>query len=372
MLNLVKPQLGLPAATVRVETATDGSVRAEIDIGRSATLRIWRSGALAYDEPLSILQSNSYGGPYGFDIRADDRGEPFVRIGVIAETTAGRKRFPDDLRLEYRFDNKRRRYVAALVPVKFRDPLWSGNVEFRDVTRASGLVITTTYRVKDDEYVSTGPVVSISRHGVAVPTGPLPAGIQGPLWGAPVIIDLNNGGEPEIDYALLTVGTNCCSEAAIYRYDPIQRRYVQTVQNWGLYRDWPRLRDLDGNGIIEFVGTSENITSRFTGECCSGPGVIRIGRFGHDRITWVTNEYPTLIRADAWIAWRAVVAAAKNKPELQPAETAWYLADKELLGEGADGWARARRTYSLQRWADLAPQFHVALKAEGYGTSGIR
>jgi hypothetical protein len=372
MLNAGESKPGLPAMTVRSETATAGNVRAELDIGRAATLRIWRGGALQYDERLTIFQSKLYDGPYGFDIRADDRGEPFVRVGVLAATHAGRARFPDDLRLEFSFDKDRRRYVASLVPVKIRDPLWSGNVAIREVTRAGRLVITTTYTVEDDEFVRASPVVTVNRRSVAVPIGPLPSELRGPLWGSPTIIDLNGDGEPEIDYALATVGTNCCSEAVTYRYDPMTHRYIQTIQGWGLYRDGPRLSDLDGNGITEFVGTSEDITGQFTGGCCSGPGVIRIGRFGHDRIVWVTREYPALIRADAWNAWRAVVTTAKSQPELQPAETAWYLADKVMLDEGADGWARARRTFSRAQWSRLAPQLLAALQAEGYGTSGIR
>lgn len=372
MLNVVKPQAGLPATAVRTETANARNVRAELVIGRVATLRIWRRGELAYDEPLTILGSSMYDGPYGFDIRADDGGEPSVRLGVAAATNAGRKRFPDDLRLEYHFDKERRRYVASLEPVKLRDPLWSGNVAFRDVTRASGLTLTTTYMVRDDEFIRASPVMRISRHGVAVPVGPLPAGIRGPLQGSPTIIDLNHDDEPEIDYSLLMLGTNCCSVEAIYRYDPAQRRYIQTIQEWGFYRDWPRLRDLDGDGIIEFVGTNENIISRFTAGCCSGPGVIRIGRFDHDRIVWVTTEYPALIRDDARDAWRAVVAEMKKDLALQAGATAWYLADKVMLGEGGDGWSRVRRTYSVARWATLAPQLRAALTAEGYGTSGIR
>jgi hypothetical protein len=374
MLNAGKLQPGLPTVTVRAETAAAGIVRAELVIGRSATLRIWRGGALRYDERLTIFQSSLYDGPYGFDIRVDDYGEPFVRIGVATATAtpASRKRFPDDLRLEYRFDKNRRRYVASLVRVKIRDPLWSGSVAIRDVTRASGLTITTTYVVKDNEFVFHGPVVTISRHGIVVPAGPLPSGIRGPLWGSPRIIDLNDDGEPEIDYALMMLGTNCCAEEAIYRYDQARKRYIRTFQIWGMYRDWPKLRDLDGNGVIEFVGTSESITGWFAPRCCSGPGVIRIGRFGQDRMLWVTTRYPALIRDDASDAWRAVVNAAKREPELQPAETAWYLADKVMLGEGGDGWSRVRRTYSAAEWAKLAPQLLTALRSDGYGTSGIR
>jgi hypothetical protein len=372
LLNTGKPHVGLPTVYSRTETATAGNVRAEMDIGRNATLRIWRSGRLAYDEPLTIVQSNLYDGPFGFEVRVDDRGESIVRIGVVPATPAVRRQFPPDVRLEYRFDKALARYIASLVPGKLRDPLWSGNVDFRDVARAGNVVVRTSYTLKDDEFVFAGPVVAISRRDVVVPTGPLPSGIRGPLWWSPFVVDLNNDGEPEIDYGLTMLGTNCCSAEAIYRYDAKRRRYIRTVQQWGFYRDWPRLRDLDGNGIIEFVGTDEDITGRFAPGCCSGPGVIRIGRFGDDRMVWVTREYPALIRADAWDAWRAVAAAAKKQPELQPAETAWYLADKFMLREGADGWARVRRAYSSARWAKLAPQLRDALKAEGYDTTGTR
>lgn len=190
--------------------------------------------------------------------------------------------FPTILRLEYRFDKSLRRSVASLVPATWRDPLWSGTIEVRDVTRASDLTVTTTYSLKDDEFVRARAVVNLSRRGVTVPTDSLPPGIRGPLGGPPTIIDLNSDGEPEIDYSLDTLGTNCCAENAIYRYDPTLRRYIRTVHVWGLYRDGPRLHDLDGDGIIEFVGANESITRRFASGCCSGPGVIRIGRFGHD------------------------------------------------------------------------------------------
>lgn len=96
MLSVAKPQIGLPTETVRTETAAVGNVRAEIVNGRDVALRIWRGGQLAYDEPLTIFRSALYDGPYAFDIRVDDRGEPYIRIGVVSATHAGRKRFPDD------------------------------------------------------------------------------------------------------------------------------------------------------------------------------------------------------------------------------------------------------------------------------------
>ena len=210
MLNAIGKPPGLPTATVRTETETVGSVRAELTIGHDVTLRIWRRGQLAFGQPLTILQTSTYDGPSGFDIRVDGQGEPFVRIGVVTATSAGQKRFPDDLRLEYRFDRIGRHYVASLIPGKFRDPLWSGTVAIRDVTRAGDLQITASYSLKNDEFVRVGPTLSVARQGVAVPIGPLPSGIRGPLSGSPVIVDLNNDAELEIVYSLSMLGTNCC------------------------------------------------------------------------------------------------------------------------------------------------------------------
>ena len=359
--------LVLATWTVRTETAALGDVRAQIVIDRYASLRIWRKGQLQVDGPIAILRSDLYSGPFGVDLRADLVGEPYLRIEVEPTNRAGRERYPDGLHLFYRYDERLKRYVSSLEKAHWNDPLVAGSIKITDVTRAANLTITTSYELKEGRFVVDRPRVGIVRHEVPAQVSPLPPGEIGRLP-SPAVVDLNGDGEPEIDYGLAFAGTNCCAGEAIYRFDRSRRRYVQTVQDWGFYRDAAALRDLDHNGMMEFVTRDEGLTGQFTAECCSGPGVIQIGRFEGDRIHWITRNYPALIRADALRAWRSV--RSTKDPNIQPAEIAWYLADKLMLGQGDNGWANARATYAGSNWAALARRLRSALQAGGYSATG--
>jgi hypothetical protein len=68
---------------------------------------------------------------------------------------------------------------------------------------------------------------------------------------------------------------------------------------------------------------------------------IRIWTYRHGRFVNVTQRHPRLIRADAESSWRLVqqIRRAKDGREIQGAIAAW-AADKYLLGEVADVWAR--------------------------------
>ena len=363
-----RPAPGEPTSTRRTETAALCGVRAEIDIDAFTSLRIWRNGQLLVDAPIAILRSDLYSGPFWVDLRADHIGEPYLRLEVEPTTRAGRKRYPNGLDLTYRFDQKLGRYVSSLEKARWNDPLPVGSVKITDVTRAANLTITTSYELKNNRVVSA-PRVGIVRHRVAVPVSPLSPGEIGPL-SPPAVVNLAGDNEPEIDYGLGFAGTNCCAAEAIYRFDDSKRRYIETVQFWGFYRDAASLRDLDHDGKMEFVTRDEGLTGQFTAECCSGPGVIQVGRFEHDRIHWITRNYPALVRADALRAWRAV--RSTKDPNVQPAEIAWYLADKLMLDEGAGGWANARAAYSGSNWRALARQLRSALQADGYSATGTK
>ena len=175
--------------------------------------------------------------------------------------------------------------------------------------------------------------------------------------------DLDRDGEPEVLVDLYTGGAHCCFFTLVYRYDPARRTYHKVAHAWG--NTGYALRDLDSDGRSEFVSGDDRFAYAFTSFAASADPIqlwsLRDGRFVD-----VTRSFPTAVRRDADRLWQGYLQDRKDKSTDVRGVLAAYLADRVLLGEGADGWARlqeARRQGELSPPAAIGPTGTAYLKA---------
>lgn len=137
-------------------------------------------------------------------------------------------------------------------------------------------------------------------------------------------------------------GAYCCSFTLIYHYDPARQTYALLKHGWGNYRNLPTLKDLDKDGVPEFVSRNEDFSGEFGPYAVNGAAPIRIWRYSKGQLQDVTRRYPALIRRDAehwWQEYQKKDSDWYHHP--QPLEA--YLADMHLLGQGQQGWQQVRR-----------------------------
>lgn len=151
--------------------------------------------------------------------------------------------------------------------------------------------------------------------------------------------DVDGNREPEVLVNVSDAGNICCRYTFVYYYRPQSASYTDTLHNW---RDWggtPPMRDLDRNGITEWVAADTRFRYAFAcGTCSAYP--IQIWRFASGRFVDVTRHYPRLIARDAASLYRAYLQGRvirqgfRDVRGILPA----YLADEYMLGRGAAGW----------------------------------
>jgi hypothetical protein len=201
----------------------------------------------------------------------------------------------------------------------------------------------------------------------------VPAGFEAPDHRAIHIRDLDQDGEPEVVVDLYWGGAHCCFYTTVFRYDAQAGRYVRASHLWGDVA--PRLRHLDTDGQPEFVGGDERFAYAFTSFADSA-FPIQIWKFDHGHFRQVTRDYPKAIRQDSAQLWRYYLKIRAGTRSVRGILAA-YLAEKYLLGEAADGWARLKAAAAR---GDLSHQYdgpdsastylarlRVFLKRNGYG-----
>lgn len=163
--------------------------------------------------------------------------------------------------------------------------------------------------------------------------------------------DLEANGEPDVVLNVSNEGNICCGYTVVYSYRPASSSYAAAVEDWG---DWgtdaPPQRDLDHNGVLEWVGGDARFRYAFDcGGCSWYP--IQIWRFQSGRFVDVTRSYPRLVARDAAKIYRFYLAHRLGAPAFGGVRGALaaYLADEYSLGRGAAGWrvlnAAARHGY---------------------------
>lgn len=95
---------------------------------------------------------------------------------------------------------------------------------------------------------------------------------------------------------LYTGGAHCCSVLQIFSFDPATGTYVMTEHDFG--DPGYRIKDLGGDGQLEFVTADDSFAYAFTDYAASGLP-IQILTFAGGHFTDVTRQYPKLIAKDA-------------------------------------------------------------------------
>ena len=175
--------------------------------------------------------------------------------------------------------------------------------------------------------------------------------------------DLDGDGEPEVLVDLYTGGAHCCFFTLVYRYDPARRTYHRVAHAWG--NTGYALRDLDGDGRPELVSGDDRFAYAFTSFAASADP-IQIWSYRAGRFLDATRSFPGAVRSDADRLWAGYLQDRKDRSTDVRGVLAAYLADRVILGEGAEGWARLRGALArgeLSPPAGIGPTGQAYLKA---------
>jgi hypothetical protein len=148
--------------------------------------------------------------------------------------------------------------------------------------------------------------------------------------------DVNADGEPEVWADFYTGGANCCIFSAFYNFDAATGTYVRQRRDW-LYSGYS-LRDLDGDGTLEFEGADGRFRYAFACGACS-PLPPQVFNFVGGRFLDVTRRFPAVLRTDAATEWRYFLRN-RRRYDMRGFMAA-YVADEYQLGQGRAGWRRA-------------------------------
>jgi hypothetical protein len=197
-----------------------------------------------------------------------------------------------------------------------------------------------SYTKKSDlEY--TGLNLKIVRAGVTAFDGPTPPACSRPNCGfwpggtggsssssSVRVADLDGDGEPEVIVQVYSGGAHCCLFAEIYSYVPARSTYVNLERNFG---GGFRLRDLNGDGLLELKATNFAFDEAFTAHAASSQP-IQIFAFKNGALVDVTRNFRTLIRQDAAYQRKLYARYRKRDGFDVRGIVAAYVADLYLLG----------------------------------------
>jgi hypothetical protein len=145
---------------------------------------------------------------------------------------------------------------------------------------------------------------------------------------------LDAGNDPYGLVDLYTGGAHCCWISIVLPTTGGAARPL--VHDWG--DPSYRLKDLDGDGVPEFLTADDHFAYAFTSFAGSG-FPIQVRRLEGGRLKDVTREFPALVRADAR-QWLAFYRRERKRPQAEVRGfLAAYVADEYLLGTPDAGWA---------------------------------
>jgi hypothetical protein len=174
------------------------------------------------------------------------------------------------------------------------------------------------------------------------------------------VADLDGDGEPEVLVDTFSGGAHCCLTARVLTWDGTG--YQPSDVAW--HDVGYALRDADGDGRPELVGSDPRFAGMFTAFAASAfpPQVLQ---FTMGVRADVTRRFPALVRADAKDRLRWLRRAGK-RDDVRGVLAA-YVADQYLLGRGSVGTAEVdhqrRKGRVSKGFKKLLPK---QLKAWGY------
>jgi hypothetical protein len=265
----------------------------------------------------------------------------------------------------------------------------AASVPRRTVSASSGKTrATITYFRYLSDYGRPHPHLKISRDALrfstVIPANPQDRfGVNGRVVvddaavsgrsAAPLVVgDLDRDHEPEVAVMLFWGGTRCCFWSRVYRFDRRAGRYRATNHFWGNSQDKPTLRDLNSDGVPEFVSRDGRFAALLPTYAYVDP--VQVWSFRAGRFIDVTRRLPSVVRRDARAMWAGYRAS-------RAIESRWYLAawaaDKYLLHYRRAADAEVKRAVrsgrldapksegvpSARRWGRILTAF---LRRSGY------
>lgn len=181
-----------------------------------------------------------------------------------------------------------------------------------------------------------------------------------PASGKPVTArDLDGDREPEVLVDLYSGGAHCCTYTLLYRYEAKRKAYRRLFHSWG--NAGYRVRDLDRDGRPELVSGDDRFAYTFT-SYASSVDPLQIWSYRAGKLTDVTRSFPAALRRDAGRLWLAYVRDRTERDADVRGVLAAYLAERVLLGEGAEAWKQLHEVLSR---GELTPP-----DAAGVGPTG--
>lgn len=172
------------------------------------------------------------------------------------------------------------------------------------------------------------------------------------------IRDLDGDGEPEVLLTLFSGGAHCCARSVVAFWQQTSGTYRLATQDWA--DAFPRLRDLDVDGQVEFVAWDAR-WAYWGGSYADSGFPIRIFTFRAGAFVDTTREHPRHVRDDMRRHWTRSRQLDRQGRGVRGALGA-YLADAYLLGGRATVASAWRRVYNAYgRWDRL--RFFRGLRA---------
>jgi hypothetical protein len=204
--------------------------------------------------------------------------------------------------------------------------------------------VTATLSWQGADYGISSPSLTIVRTGVTYPVtitdicqeGCIlvadPAVETSPGSSMLKVADLDADGEPEVLVDTFSGGAHCCVTSRVLTFNGSGYSPLDT--------DWRDagyvLRDADGDGRPELVGSDPRFAAAFTAFAASF-FPIQVLQVTHGAIFDVTRRFPALVRREI-VTLRKELRAARRTQDIRGVLAA-YVADQYLLGHGSKGLA---------------------------------
>ena len=219
----------------------------------------------------------------------------------------------------------------------------------------------TSARLESLPHVESAYHVSIFRLGrpARVPRFDCKLCIEAPRL---KIRDVDGDRDPEVFAEFWLGGAHCCPLSVVYRH-VARDRYSSSLVEWPGEGVGYRLRDLDGDGVPEFVSASD-FECAFV-SCAGTVDPLRIWDYRGGTFVDVTPRFPRLVAPQARSYWRKFRRSARRNHPERSYLAAW-AADEHSLGRGeaAMRWI----SYHQPRW--FLRELRALLAGSGYDGSG--
>jgi hypothetical protein len=221
-------------------------------------------------------------------------------------------------------------------------PTW---IDYEDPSVNVFAVISREIYYKDlwdrcNNFPSTDFIFSITRDGVeyqlsvtSITGEEDPRQLLHVRYGLFQDLDLDN--EKEFVLYVDTRGASCCTGAVVVYYDFIEKLYKTTNGVWRKYTLYPRLEDVDADGIPEFTTCDTDFNYAVGGfGAANALSPIRIYKYRDHSLLEVTAEFPARVEQNA-LYWLNYIRT-DPKPVTYLALSA-YLADMYVLRRSEEG-----------------------------------